>query len=505
MEGHLDWADRHIVRGWAWHRDEPGRRARVAVLVDGVPHGEAVADRFRDDLLAGGISDGHVSFDFIFTRLIPHTARRVQLADAETGALIEGAALDLAGPPGFDAAGRAGLAAAIASATNSARSAAEMAELSVMLLAAAAPLHPRGQRRVAVVIDRLVPRADRDAGSQALLSHMASLQRLGWRVLFIQAGDAAADPEGLAALRAAGFGAALPEHGGPASILRVRRAEIGVVYLHRLAAAAAWIDVARAWCPSARLIYSLADLHHLRLERTQALFHRPEPVAATRAAELAAARAADVVITHSSAEAALLGRIAPEVEVHVIPWHVAPRPVPAAAASRYGVAFLGSFAHLPNLDAAEMLLGIIMPEVQAADASITLSLAGSDMPESLRAAAGPGIQVLGRVADPQEVYAAARLTVAPLRYGAGLKGKVIESLAAGVPCLMSPIAAEGMDLPAALAPLVVTDPDGMAAAILRLHAQPALCDTLAAAGLAWVQDRFNAARIDAGLLRALGG
>jgi glycosyltransferase involved in cell wall biosynthesis len=505
MEGHLDWVDRHVVRGWAWYPGEPARRARVAVLVDGVRVGAALADQFRDDLLAGSIGDGHASFDFIFSRLIAHTARVVQLADAETGEPLEGASLDLPGPTGFGATARAALDGAIQLALAGARSTAELAELSMLLLEGARSTRPQpvaGRPRLAVVIDRAVPRIDRDAGSQAIISHMRSLQRLGWQVMFVQGGDAGFDAEAAASLGRVGIACQGPGAGGPANVLRAWRQSIGVVYLHRLASAAAWIDVARAWCPAARIVYALADLHHLRLERAQALFGTPQPVAATRAAELAAARAADAVITHSRAEAALLARLAPEVEVHVIPWQVTPRPVTPTAASRQGVAFLGSYAHLPNRDAAELLIGGIMPEVQAADPSITLTLAGSDMPEALLAAGGPGIIVLGGVADPQSVYEAARLTVAPLRYGAGLKGKVLESLAAGVPCLISPIAAEGMDLPAALGPLVV-DIVGMAAAILRLHADPALCDRLGAAGVAWVGETFSAARIDVGIRAAL--
>jgi glycosyltransferase involved in cell wall biosynthesis len=72
---------------------------------------------------------------------------------------------------------------------------------------------------------------------------------------------------------------------------------------------------------------------------------------------------------------------------------------------------------------------------------------------------------------------------------------VLDALAAGLPCLCSPIAAEGMDWPAALAPLTCADPAAMAGAVLRLYPDEAACAALGAAGLGWIEEHFSAARI----------
>ena len=93
---------------------------------------------------------------------------------------------------------------------------------------------------------------------------------------------------------------------------------------------------------------------------------------------------------------------------------------------------------------------------------------------------------------------------APLRFGAGLKGKVLDSLAAGIPCLCSAMAAEGMDLPATLAALATPTPEEMAAAILRLYDDEAACAALSRAGLDWIEDRFSAARIQAAMRDVAG-
>ena len=95
-----------------------------------------------------------------------------------------------------------------------------------------------------------------------------------------------------------------------------------------------------------------------------------------------------------------------------------------------------------------------------------------------------------------------RLSAAPLRFGAGLKGKVLDSLAAGIPCLCSEMAAEGMRLPESLMPLVCPTPAAMAAQIIALHADATANATLAAAGLAWVAEALSEASIDDALALA---
>lgn len=191
--------------------------------------------------------------------------------------------------------------------------------------------------------------------------------------------------------------------------------------------------------------------------------------------------------------------------MHLIPWEVQVDPVTTAFAERRGVAFIGSYGHPPNRDAAELLLDGIMPLVWARDPSLPCLLAGSDLPAGLRAVAerAPGpVVVRGQVPTLGSLWNRVRLSVAPLRFGAGLKGKVIDSIAGGIPCVCSPIAAEGMDLPPALASLVAASPGAAAELILRLHGDEAANGAVATAGLRWVGETFSAARIDAALRAA---
>ncbi|MDE2006536.1 MAG: glycosyltransferase, partial [Rhodospirillales bacterium] len=257
-----------------------------------------------------------------------------------------------------------------------------------------------------------------------------------------------------------------------------------------------------------RLLYCVADLHHLRLARQVALLPGsadPAQVEALRTAELLAGLGADALLTHSSHEAALLRAVIPEAAVHLVPWTVAADPTPVAFAARSGVGFIGSYAHPPNRDAAEHLIRDVMPLVWAEAPALPCRLAGSDLPASLArlaAAADGPVEVLGQVPSLRALWDRVRVSVAPLRFGAGLKGKVVDSLAGGIPCVCSPIAAEGMDLPLSLSGLVAEQPADMAALILRLHEDRAVNAGASEAGLDWMRAHFAAPRIDAALAAA---
>src|SRR5262249_15567301 len=100
------------------------------------------------------------------------------------------------------------------------------------------------------------------------------------------------------------------------------------------------------------------------------------------------------------------------------------------------------------------------------------------------------------VASLDEVFRRVRLTIAPLRYGAGLKGKVLDSLAAGIPCVMTPVAAEGLELPAELQALVADEPGELAQRIAALCRDDREYRRLAAAGHGYVGANYSAERID---------
>jgi glycosyltransferase involved in cell wall biosynthesis len=341
---------------------------------------------------------------------------------------------------------------------------------------------------------------------------MRALQALGFAVSFAAAQEFAEDGRRVAALEDMGIACCrLPAYAAVEDVLRRPGAGFDLVYLHRLSNAGKYLALARRHCPRALIVYAVADLHHLRVARQAAAEARTDLLAESRTllqAERQAALAADAVLTHSAPEAALLRRAAPAAAVHVVPWAVAPR-TPAApdAPPAEGVAFLANYGHPPNVDAARHLVEDIMPLVWARAPGIAGLLAGSRMPAPIRQLARPGpataVQILGHVPDLTAFFGQVRLTVAPLRYGAGVKGKVLDSLAAGVPCVMSPVAAEGIGLSPPLSDLVGDTPAALAERIVRLHADPPACRALGEAGQALIATAFNQAAVTAALQAAL--
>jgi len=107
------------------------------------------------------------------------------------------------------------------------------------------------------------------------------------------------------------------------------------------------------------------------------------------------------------------------------------------------------------------------------------------------------------VPDVAPWFERCRISISPLRYGAGIKGKVLESFAHGLPCVMSEVAAEGLELPSDLAWLVAATPGAFAEKIARAHEDEALNRELSAAGLAYIGRRYSAAAVKDALRAAV--
>jgi glycosyltransferase involved in cell wall biosynthesis len=98
-----------------------------------------------------------------------------------------------------------------------------------------------------------------------------------------------------------------------------------------------------------------------------------------------------------------------------------------------------------------------------------------------------------------------RLTVAPLRFGAGIKGKVLDSFAAGLPCVMTPIAAEGLPLTGTLSELVADTPAAFADLVLRFHDDTALNEAASREASQWVTRNFAQEKVNQAFRQALFG
>jgi glycosyltransferase involved in cell wall biosynthesis len=362
-------------------------------------------------------------------------------------------------------------------------------------------------RPQALFIDDVYPAPGLNGGASAAIDHMRALMRIGFEVSFAAShdlGDRCQRGADLATLGIKPLSA--PWYGSVEEVLRRHTGRIDVIYLHRAGNAAAYSKLARQHAPRALLVYGIADLHHLRLARQGSVENRPEinrRAERMQIEEMVTARLADVVITHSQTEATLLRARLPGVRVTVVPWAVPLRTATRGFAERKDVVFVGHFGHEPNVDAVQWLAQEIMPLVRQQDPAIGFRIVGNGMPESLRRLAQSGLDLIGSVEALDTLLDETRLTIAPLRYGAGLKAKVLDSLAAGVPCVGTSIAFEGMTLPSALKGCVADTPEALATALVQLYRDEAAHTVAATAGQRYALTSCSEACVDAQMQQAL--
>lgn len=158
---------------------------------------------------------------------------------------------------------------------------------------------------------------------------------------------------------------------------------------------------------------------------------------------------------------------------------------------RRGVGFIGGFEHVPNIDAIRHLLEDVWPHVVNKLPDITLQIVGFGLPDEIIMNAPCGVSYLGPLDNIEQWFDSLRLTVAPLRYGAGAKGKVASSLASGVPCVGTTIAAEGMNLVSGLHIEVGQTPEDFARAIVCVHEDRKLWEHLSSHGHAKAEECFS--------------
>ena len=159
---------------------------------------------------------------------------------------------------------------------------------------------------------------------------------------------------------------------------------------------------------------------------------------------------------------------------------------------REGVLFVGGFSHPPNIDAATWLVGSVLPLLQQSHPGLTLTLAGSGPTQDVLALACDDVRVTGRISEAEldALYASARVVVVPLRFGAGVKRKVVEAMHHGVPVVATPVGAQGLpDVAGVIA--IADDPAAIAAAVSELLRDDELWLQRAHSARDYVHARFN--------------
>ncbi|UUF80200.1 glycosyltransferase [Xanthomonas oryzae pv. oryzae] len=368
------------------------------------------------------------------------------------------------------------------------------AQLPVGTVPGPALLH-RGQRQV-LILDECVPQPDRDSGSLRQFNLIRLLREEGAHVVFVptRREHAGRHTQALQQLGAEVWYAPFLE--GVGSWLRTHGARFAVVLLVRHHVAHACLPLLKQYAPQARTLFDTVDLHYLRERRGAEvagdanLLHGVER---TRLRELEIMAATDVTLLVSAAEQAQLRTDAPHIRTALLSNLHDVAGSGHSFAQRRDLVFVGGFRHPPNVDAVQWFISAIFPQVRAQLPDVVFHCIGADLPDALKLLADEctGVQLHGHVPDLVPFMDNARIAVAPLRFGAGVKGKINLSMAHGQPVVGTTCAVEGMHLRDGEDVCVADDANAFAAAIVRLYQDAALWQRLADNGLRNVAEYFS--------------
>ena len=343
----------------------------------------------------------------------------------------------------------------------------------------------RGDR--VVFIDHRTPFWDKEAGALRTLEILRSLMDTGHHVTFLPDNGANTEP----------YATQLQRMGievmyGPdllTQLSMVVAPYLKAAIVSRPGVAARYMSLLRRHAPDAELIYDTVDLHWVREAREAALavgHHEAELLTQealwTQSLELALIRAADVTLVATAPERTRVEAEVPGATIRVLPTINPVREDAPGLSGRNGIIFVGGFQHTPNVDAVLRLINGVMPVVWQALPDVKLRVIGADVPKEIEALASDKVEILGWVQDVDPLLDAARVTVAPLSYGAGMKGKITQALAFGVPVVTTPVGAEGLEAGIGEALLVGDDDAEIARHAIQVLTDDELWQRLADAG-----------------------
>ena len=299
-------------------------------------------------------------------------------------------------------------------------------------------------------IDAVTPEPDKDSGSVDAFYSMKILGLQGYRVHFVPGSNFAHWGEATEDLERMGVECIYaPFYTNMNALLEERGDMFEYVVLARAESCEHYLDIVRKKCPSAQIIFNTVDLHFLRMTREAEISGKAADKKAAdkmKVKELEYIEKSNKIIVISQHERDLLSNefdVSPR-KIHTIPLirNVSERL--GGYESRQDIAFIGGYRHPPNVDAVKWLVNDIWPVISEALPDAKLRICGSHMPKEFYGYASESIVIDGFIPDLELFLSSMRLTIAPLRYGAGLKGKVASSIGAGVPCIGTDIAFEGM-------------------------------------------------------------
>lgn len=358
-----------------------------------------------------------------------------------------------------------------------------------------------GQKTI-LVIDHYVPQPDRDAGSRSMWCFLREFKAMGLNVKFWPA-NLWYDPQYSVLLQQEGIEIFCGNEyvGRFADWVQEHASELDYVLLSRPHVAEEHIQAIRSYTRAKVLFYG-HDLHYLRMLGEYEKTHETrllKQIDESRRLEESIWRQVDVIYYPSESETAVVRQLLPDAVARTVPlYFFDSNEFPATEKNRRKstILFVAGFGHPPNVDAAKWLVAEIFPMVKRQVPDATLILAGSNPTAEVKALKSSDIAVTGYVSDEvlTELYKSSGVAVVPLRFGAGVKGKVLEALHYALPIVTTTVGAQGLLGLEEKVP-VSDDPEALAQALVKLMTQTEHWMKIAAAGSDFVHSRFSQAAL----------
>jgi GT2 family glycosyltransferase/glycosyltransferase involved in cell wall biosynthesis len=344
-------------------------------------------------------------------------------------------------------------------------------------------------------IDDGTPKPDRYAGAVLSEFYMITLSESGYAVTFLPHIDRRYADRYTQALQKKGVECLYQPYISSSEQYIMQNGYLfDYVIMSRANVASEVIDLVKEFAPNARTIFNTIDLHFLRFDRAAQISLRAEDIEIARQAketELGIIHKVDCTLVVSDTEQQLLNQLVPHSKVKVVPFPADLREPEKRFEERRDIVFLGGFMHKPNVDAVLFFAKDIWPLIAKAIPEGRFVIAGADATKKIRQLESSSILVKGFIDDLEKLFATAKLSVAPLRFGAGIKGKVLASLGYGVPCVATTIACEGIGLRHGKNILVADSPEEYAKAVINLYTSANLWTALSKEGQAWIRQNYS--------------
>lgn len=350
----------------------------------------------------------------------------------------------------------------------------------------------RAATKMALVIDHLVPEPDKDSGSVRMDGFLTMLQELGYKVSFWPQNLNPSQPY-TRNLQSRGIEVV---YGGVdfLSFSYERGASYDLVVLSRPSVAPSYLDIVRSLYVNAKIIYDTVDLAFLRVER-QAQVEENSKLSRNarmwRDVELGIIQRVDATLVVSTVEKKLLSELLPSLRTAVVSNIHKIRTSPGSYGKRTGLLFIGGYAHHPNVDAVLWFCNDVLPLIIKEIPNIIIRIVGSNPPPSLYDLASENVRVMGYVHDVDALFNSSKVFVAPLRYGAGVKGKIGQAVEYGLPVVSTTIGIEGMYMKDGRDCLVADDAETFAQAVVDLYNDKAKWENISANSQKVISQHFS--------------